>query len=58
MFKILNIQWEIVEYLKEIPQDYRYDTETDKFYVYRNKYTGNEIHIEKDPKHYILKEER
>ena len=38
--------------LKEIPKDYSYDTETDKFEVYRNRYTGNEIHILKEPQLY------
>ena len=40
--------------LKEIPKDFCYDTETDKFLIYRNKYTGEEIHIIKEPKVYSL----
>ena len=35
------------EYLSKIPEDYTYDTETEDFLVYRHKYTGKEIHIEK-----------
>lgn len=31
----------------EIPKDYKYDTETKDFLVYRHKYTGEEIHIER-----------
>lgn len=31
----------------KIPKDYIYDTETKDFFVYRHKYTGKEIHIEK-----------
>lgn len=31
----------------EIPKDYKYDTETEDFLVYRHKYTGDEIHIER-----------
>ncbi len=31
----------------EIPKDYNYDTETKDFLVYRHKYTGDEIHIER-----------
>ena len=37
----------------EIPRDYVYDTETDEFYCYRNKYTGKEIHIAKKPPLYV-----
>ena len=33
--------------INEIPKDYKYDTETKDFLVYRHKYTGDEIHIEK-----------
>ena len=43
-----------VETLQEIPKDFVYDTETEEFYVYRNKYTGKEIHIVKNPPAYIL----
>jgi hypothetical protein len=35
------------EYLSKIPYDYKYDTETEDCFVYRHKYTGKEIHIEK-----------
>lgn len=38
---------------EDIPKDYYYDTETTDFYVYRHKYTGDEIHIAKNPKTYI-----
>ena len=37
----------------DIPQNYCYDTETPDFYVYRNKYTGQEIHKSKNPPIYI-----
>lgn len=40
--------------ISDIPKDYLYDTETEEFYVYRNKYTGKEIHIVKNPPAYIL----
>lgn len=40
--------------ISDIPKDYLYDTETTDFYVYRNKYTGKEIHIVKNPPSYIL----
>lgn len=57
--KLIGIQFgfEVVEELDEIPKDYRYDTETREFLCYRHKYTGQEIHILKDPKTYILSEE-
>lgn len=35
------------EGLLEVPKDYVYDTETADFVVYRNKYSGDEIHIKK-----------
>ena len=38
--------------IKEIPKDYKYDTETDEFEVYRYIYTGDEIHILKEPQLY------
>ena len=38
--------------IKEIPKDYKYDTETDEFEVYRHIYTGDEIHILKEPQLY------
>lgn len=40
--------------IQEIPKDFVYDTETSEFYCYRNKYTGEEIHIIKSPKTYML----
>ena len=40
--------------ISSIPKDYLYDTETAEFYVYRNKYTGKEIHIAKNPPTYVL----
>jgi hypothetical protein len=45
------------ETIKEIPTDYCYDTETEDFLVYRNKYTGHEIHIEKPVPRYRLEQE-
>ena len=51
----ISIIYEIVETVPEIPKDFRYDTETDEFLVYRHKYTGEEIHIVKDPSTYTLK---
>ena len=48
------VVFEIVEEVHEIPKDFRLDTETDEFWVYRNKYTGDEIHIVKDPRTYLL----
>ena len=50
----VHIVYEIIDNLPTIPEDFRYDTETKEFYVYRNKYTGEEIHIIKDPKTYII----
>lgn len=43
--------------LNKIPKDFVYDTETSEFYCYRNKYTGEEIHIIKSPKTYMLADE-
>lgn len=40
--------------LQKIPKDFVYDTETSEFYCYRNKYTGKEIHIVKNPPTYVL----
>ena len=54
--KNVKLIFEIVEDLPQIPEDYLYDTETKEFDVYRNKYTGDEIHIVKDPSIYILTE--
>lgn len=39
---------------EKIPENFMYDTETNDFFVYRNKYTGDEIHIEKKPKVYRI----
>ena len=40
--------------IHEIPKDYTYDAETENFYVYRNFYTGDVIHIIKEPITYRL----
>ena len=45
------------EVITEIPKDYLYDTETEDFLVYRHKYTGDEIHIERPVPLYRLKQE-
>ena len=37
----------------DIPKGYIYDTETPDFYVYRHKYTGDEIHRSKNPPLYV-----
>ena len=37
----------------DIPEGYVYDTETSDFYVYRHKYTGDEIHKSKNPPLYV-----
>ena len=42
---IKALEQEPWETIKKIPKDYCYDTETKDFLVYRNKYTGHEIHI-------------
>lgn len=42
------------EGLPEIPKDYVYDTETEDFVVYRNKYLGDEIHVKKPVPTYTL----
>lgn len=44
------------ETIKEIPKDYKYDTETEDFLVYRHKYTGHEIHIEKPVPRYRIEQ--
>lgn len=46
---------EEAEIIKEIPKEYKYDTETEDFLVYRHMYTGHEIHIEKPTPTYRLK---
>ena len=43
-----------VEELKELPDNYKFDTETSEFLVYRNKYNGHEIHIVKPTPVYTL----
>lgn len=48
------IVYDFVEVSTNYPKDYRYDTETEEFYVYRHKYNGNEIHIPKDPTTYLI----
>ena len=45
------------EAIEEIPKDYKYDTETEDFLVYRHKYTGHEIHIEKPVPRYKLEQQ-
>lgn len=40
--------------ISEIPKDYDYDTETRDFLVYRNKYTGDEMHIKRPALLYVL----
>lgn len=42
------------EVITRIPKDYLYDTETEDVLVYRHKYTGKEIHIEKPVKRYRI----
>lgn len=37
----------------KIPENYKYDTETKDFFVYRHMYNGDEIHIAKKPPLYI-----
>lgn len=43
--------------IHEIPKDYKYDTETEDFIVYRHKYTGDEIHIERPIPLYRVEQE-
>lgn len=52
----ISIIYDIVKESPTIPKDYLYDAETNEFYVYRHKYTGNEIHIVKEPSIYLIKE--
>ncbi len=40
--------------ISEIPKNYDYDTETRDFLVYRNKYTGDKMHIKRPASLYIL----
>lgn len=47
----------VVERVTKIPDDYKYDCETSEFYVYRNIYTGDEIHIAKEPFLYLPTDE-
>lgn len=51
----VRVIYDIVKEAPTVPKDYVYDTDTDEFLVYRNKYTGREIHIVKDPDVYLLK---
>lgn len=53
----ISIIYDIVEESPTIPKDYVYDTETNEFYVYRHKHTGDEIHIVKEPSIYLIKED-
>lgn len=53
----LKVILEIVEALPEIPEGYVYDTETDSLYVYRHKYTGDEILIPKDSRTFLIEGE-
>lgn len=48
---------ELVIPISEIPKDYKYDTETKDFLVYRNMYTGDEMHIERPTPVYRLEQE-
>lgn len=52
--KDVSIIYDIVQESPTIPKDYVYDTETEEFTVYRHKYTGDEIHVIKDPATYIV----
>lgn len=52
--KDVSICYDIVQESPTIPKDYIYDTETEEFTVYRNKYTGDEIHVIKDPATYLV----
>lgn len=47
----------VVERVPKIPDDYKYDCETTEFYVCRHEYTGEEIHIAKEPLLYLPTEE-
>ena len=40
--------------ISEIPKDYDYDCDTRDFLVYRNRYTGDEMHIKRPASLYIL----
>jgi len=40
-----------VQTIPDIPEDYRYDTETKDVICYRHKYTGQEIQVSKNPIH-------
>lgn len=51
------LKQQLCETIKEIPKDYKYDTETKDFLVYRHIYTGHEIHIEKPVPRYRLEQE-
>lgn len=56
-YAIEALEQQPCETIKEIPQDYKYDTETEDFLVYRHIYTGHEIHIEKPVPRYRLEQE-
>lgn len=51
---IQALEQEDVVTISEIPKDYIYDTDTRDFLVYRNKYTGDEMHIKRPTSLYIL----
>ena len=53
----LGVMYQIVKESPTIPENYVYDTETVDFLVYRHKYTGQEIHIIKDPEVYMLSDQ-
>ena len=40
--------------ISEIPKDYDYDCDTRDFLVYRNRYTGDEMHIKRPTSLYVL----
>ena len=54
---IKALEQQCCKLIKEIPKDYAYDTETEDILVYRNKYTGHEIHVEKPEPRYILEQQ-
>ena len=49
---------ELIQDIPEIPKDFKYDTETREFLVYRHKYTGEEIHIIKPTSTYIINQQK
>lgn len=46
-----------VDDLEKIPENYKYDTETEEFFVYRHKYNGHEIHVVKPTPIYTISEQ-